>query len=346
VKSPLSNPILAREVKERMRSLRAPIVVTVYLLVLGLIVFAAERLTSHDQGFAPFALASIGRAVYHWMLFFMLMLVCFLVPAFTASSVAAERERQTLPLLQVTLLSPRQIVLGKFNSSMAFLMLLIVGTLPLVSVAFVLGGVTPLQVLRGYGMVILTGFTLGMIGLGLSANLRRPLGAIVLSYALMATLTLGTLITYGLIRASQAIGPERQFGVGGPVDIGNTHEPVYTLVLNPFVGTASALSDNQGGQFNGTTTSPFDPIMSLLNRQSDVIARGAVDVGPNGDMLLNKLRQRGIVPSEGKRLPVWASTVIWDFAICIAGYWLAVSGVRAPVSGVGFGRRRIRLGDT
>jgi ABC-type transport system involved in multi-copper enzyme maturation permease subunit len=198
-----ANPILAREVKERMRSLRAPIIITVYLLVLGLIVFAAERITSHDQGFGQFNRAAIGRAVFHWLLFFMLMLVCFLVPAFTAASVAAERERRTLPLLQVTMLTPRQIVLGKFASSMGFLLLLILGTLPLISVTFVLGGVTPLMVLRGYGMVILTGFTLGMIGIGLSSNLRRPLGAIVLSYALMATLTLGTFITYGLIRASQ-----------------------------------------------------------------------------------------------------------------------------------------------
>jgi ABC-type transport system involved in multi-copper enzyme maturation permease subunit len=307
--------------------------------VLGLIVFAAERVTSRDQGFGgnPFILAGIGRAVYHWLLFFMLMLVCFLVPAFTGGAVAAERERRTLPLLQVTMLSPRQIVLGKFTSSMAFLMLLIVGTLPLVSVAFVLGGVTPIDVLRGYGMVVLTGFTFGMIGLGLSANLRRPLAAIVLSYALMATLTLGTFIMYGLIRASQGIGVERD------------HEPAYTLVLNPFVGTASALSDARGGQFNGATTSPFDPIINLLNRPSVITAfADDVQVDANGvpQRILPQLQKRGILPAQPKRLPVWASTVGWYLAICVLGYWLAVSGVRAPVSGVGFGRRRIRLGDT
>lgn len=345
MKTLLANPIVAREVKERMRSLRAPIVITVYLLILGLIVFAAERVTSQDMGFGAFNRANIGRAVFHWMLFFMLMLVCFIVPALTAASVAAERERRTLPLLQVTLLSPRQIVLGKFTSSMAFLMLLVVGTLPLISVAFILGGVTPLQVLRGYGMVILTGFTLGMIGIGLSSNLRRPLGAIVLSYALMATLTLGTLITYGLIQASQAINQEGRFR-GVPVDVGSRHEPVYTLVLNPFFGTASALSDRQGGQFSGTATSPFDPIIALLNRQNDVINPVAIPGGPEGDALMKRLQARGVVPSEGKRLPVWASTVAWDIGLCILGYMLAVSGIRAPVSGVGFGRRRIRLGDT
>lgn len=340
-----ANPIVAREVKERMRSLRAPIVITIYLLVLGLIVFAAERITAHDQGFGGgFVAASVGRAVYHWMLFFMLMLVCFLVPAFTAASVAAERERRTLPLLQVTMLTPRQIVLGKFTSSMAFLVLLILGTLPLVSVAFVLGGVTPLDVLRGYGMVLLTGFTLGMIGIGLSSNLRRPLGAIVLSYALMATLTLGTLITYGLIRASQAFDSGR-FDPGVAAPDFRRHEPVYTLVLNPFVGTASALADRRGGQFNGSNTSPFDPIMGWLNRQNDVIG-GAVEVGPDGQALLQKLRERGVVPSEGWRMPVWGSTLIWYAGLCIGSYLLAVSGVRAPVSGVGFGRRRIKLGDT
>lgn len=334
-----ANPILAREVKERMRSLRAPIVITVYLLVLGLIVFAAERVTSREQGFGgnPFILAGIGRAVFHWLLFFMLMLVCFLVPAFTGGAVAAERERRTLQLLQVTMLSPRQIVLGKFSSSMAFLALLIIATLPLVSVAFVLGGVTPVDVLRGYGMVLLTGFTFGMIGLGLSANLRRPLAAIVLSYALMATLTLGTFIMYGLIRASQGITTER------------AREPMYTLVLNPFVGTASALSDSRGGVFTGTSTSPFDPIMSLINRNNEVTAFvEGIDVGPDGEVrrILPQLQAKGIVPKDTKRLPVWGSTVGWYLGICVLGYWLAVSGVRAPVTGVGFGRRRLRLGDT
>ena len=331
-----ANPILAREVKERMRSLRAPVVITVYLLVLGLIVFAAERVSSRDQGFGgnPFILAGLGRAVYHWLLFFMLMLVSFLVPAFTGGSIASERERRTLPLLQVTMLSPRQIILGKFTSSMAFLMLLIVGTLPLVSVAFVLGGVTPLDVLRGYGMVILTGFTFGMIGLGLSANLRRPLAAIVLSYALMATLTLGTFIMYGLIRASEGIGVER------------TREPVYTLVLNPFVGTASALSDRRALNGFESSTSPFDPIMSLLNRQTPDVIRDGVAVAPDGSSLLPALRAKGVIPPEQKRVPVWTSTVGWYLGICLLGYWLAVSGVRAPVSGVGVGRRRIRLGDT
>jgi len=86
--------------------------------------------------------------------------------------------------------------------------------------------------------------------------------------------------------------------------------------------------------------------MSMLNRSNEVFNPAAVPEGPEGAKILRDLKARGVVPSEGKRLPVWASTVAWYVGICLAGYGLAVTGVRAPVSGVGFGRRRIKLGDT
>src|SRR5205085_1967042 len=71
------------------------------------------------------AASSAGRSIYHWLLFVMLALICFIVPGLTAGAIAGERERQTLIPLQITLLSPRSIVFGKLLASLAFVVLLL-----------------------------------------------------------------------------------------------------------------------------------------------------------------------------------------------------------------------------
>lgn len=123
--------------------------------------------------------ASIGQPMFQWVLFFVLILVCFIVPGLTAGAVAGERERQTLVPLQVTLLSPSSILVGKMAASLAFTSLLLVATLPLFSVAYVVGGVSFSQVLRGMAMALAVALTLGCLSIACSALLRRVQGATV-----------------------------------------------------------------------------------------------------------------------------------------------------------------------
>ena len=348
----LSNPILTRELRERMRTLRAPIVLTIYLLVLGLVAFAAERIMARDAAFNPGAAAGLGRAVFHFLLFFTLMLICFLVPGFTASSISSERERQTFPLLQVTLLRPSAIVIGKLVSSMAYMMLLVLATLPLISVSFILGGVSPLEVLRGYGMVVLTGFTIAMVGLGLSATLRKTVSATVLSYALVGILCVGTIVSYGLTRV---IVERSGRNPGGHV---------WGLVVNPFIGTASAIRG--GGAVSGPST-PFTSLFDFIAPQifpidvpidggPQFFQGGAITkmVGPDGSVVVRAVPAPNVVGPDGPiaqpfqqvqpphRLPIWASTVIWYAAMSAIGFLLAVNGVKAPAKGLRLGRRRRR----
>ncbi|MGH2728770.1 MAG: ABC transporter permease, partial [Actinomycetota bacterium] len=353
----LSNPILTRELKERMRTLRAPVVLTIYLLILGLVAFAAERIMARDAAFNPGAAAGLGRAVFHFLLFFTLMLICFLVPGFTASSISSERERQTFPLLQVTLLRPSAIVFGKLVSSMAYMMLLVLATLPLISVSFILGGVSPLEVLRGYGMVILTGFTIAMVGLGLSATLRKTVSATVLSYALVGLLCIGTVVSYGLTRVIVERSGRNPTG------------HVWALVVNPFVGTASAI--RSGGAVSGPST-PFTSLFDFISPQIfpiDVVdggpqffqGRGFTKVIVGGDGATGVVRAVPVPapfpPNAGDpglvaqpfqpvqpphRLPVWVSTVVWYGVMSALGFLLAVNGVRAPARGLRLGRRRRR----
>lgn len=344
MKLAVANPLFAREVKERMRSFRAPFVLTAYLALLALVVFATERSLTRNAG-DPFASAAIGRTVFHYLLFFQLMLVCFLVPAFVSGSVSTEREKRTLQLLQVTLLRPRGIVLGKLAASMSFVFLLVLATIPLVSVSFILGGVTPLDVLRGFAMVIFTGFAIAMMGIGISANLKRTMSSTVLAYALVGALTVGTALSYGLIR----ITLDRNLSDGG------FRQPAYTLVLNPFLGTASAIQGRDRGRIS--TASPFDAMFSFLSagggsdfQPLPAVARGdAVIEGPEGTARIPggfvQPQKEPINFQSEKRVPLWVSYIGWYLGMSALGYLLALIGVRAPGSGIRIGSRRIAVGD-
>ncbi len=249
------NPVLAREIKERLRTRRTTIVVTVYLAVLALILQVVYSGMSGAQDAFGDSLATqsarLGRSLFETLLFFMLVLVCFIVPGGTADAVSGERERQTLVPLQVSLLSPRSILAGKLLSSVAFVFLLVLATLPLLGVSFVLGGVSVGDLVRGVAAVLTTGLVLACLALACSSLARRTQGAMILAYGLTLFLALGTAMVYGAQQVLDDTGRRPSTAV---------------LTLNPFFAAADATGRaGVDGFFGGfATSSPFDPLRLVL----------------------------------------------------------------------------------
>jgi ABC-type transport system involved in multi-copper enzyme maturation permease subunit len=260
VSLPPLNPVLARELTQRMRGRQAWAVLVLYLAVLALIlrlVYAASDNPVFAGGPDAFSAATAGRQIFHWLLFFMLGLVSFIVPGVTGGAIAGERERQTLVSLQVTLLRPRSIVLGKLAASVAFVVLLILATLPLIGVSFVLGGVALREVLAGVAMVVLTAVVLACLALACSALFRRTQGATVTAYGLTALLVIGTFVVYGAQSATRANRPGR---------------PAPTvLALNPFVATADVV---RGRSESFDLASPFRALQELLDEETFAADQG------------------------------------------------------------------------
>ena len=183
-----------------MRRKRSGFVLTVYLVLLSgalwLLYLGASAAGADGPG--ALRLASLGRAAFQTLLFVMLLLVCFIVPGLAAGGVAGERERQTLVPLQVTLLRPRSILLGKLAASLAFVVFLVVRRpARLIGVSFLLGGVEPGEVVRGVAMVLAVAATVAALALTCSTLMRRVQGATVMSYALVCFLLGGTFVAFG-----------------------------------------------------------------------------------------------------------------------------------------------------
>jgi ABC-type transport system involved in multi-copper enzyme maturation permease subunit len=221
-----------------MLSPRGAVAISVWLALLSALFVLAYEGTSIQQnnfGNGFIDVASTGRSVFEWLLTGMLIVVLFLVPATTSGAIAGERERQTLLPLQVSMMSPLGIVLGKLTAAIVFTLLLIVLTMPLLALTYLIGGITVLDVAKGLAMVLLTAFMVGAVGVACSAVAKRVQVATVLA------ISLGTLVLFG---ALAVIDDSRGFDQVNP--------PKEVLLLNPFFGTADVFSSI--GQFPGDDT--------------------------------------------------------------------------------------------
>jgi ABC-type transport system involved in multi-copper enzyme maturation permease subunit len=133
----------------------------------------------------------IGKFVFGAVVGIELLLVCFIAPAFTAGAISGEREHQTYDLLRTTLLTASQLVFGKLASALSYILLLLVAALPLQSLAFLLGGVVPEEVIIATVLLIATAFMFGTSGVFFSSFMRRTLASTVLTYAFALLMTLG-----------------------------------------------------------------------------------------------------------------------------------------------------------
>jgi ABC-2 type transport system permease protein len=184
------NPVTVKELRSRMRGFRAFAVLMVYLgLVSGLalLIYALRGASTANVAEG----STIGKTLFSGIFIGEMLLACLIGPAFTSGAISGERERQTWDLLSMTLLKPRQIVMGKLGSAVAFLLLLLVASVPLQSLAFLMGGVTLAEIILGSVLLIVSTITFSALGLFFSSGATWTLAATLVTYAITLALLIG-----------------------------------------------------------------------------------------------------------------------------------------------------------
>ncbi|MBI5667022.1 MAG: hypothetical protein HZC41_03370 [Chloroflexi bacterium] len=178
------NPVMLKELRGRMRGVRAFFVLTVYLALMSsftallyLVYIPVNRATGSA------AAGEVGRVLFMGIVGIELVLIIFIAPAFTAGAITGERERQTYDLLRTTLLPSPSFVLGKLESALSYVLLLLLAAIPLQSIAFLFGGVTEGELVLSFVVLTVTAITLGTVGIYFSAITPRTLTASVRSYS-------------------------------------------------------------------------------------------------------------------------------------------------------------------
>ncbi|MEG0269108.1 MAG: ABC transporter permease [Clostridia bacterium] len=236
----MTNPILAFSARRRMRSIRTPIVLSLYSLLLVLIAYFCifRPFTGETFVLSDMKTGAMGYALIVCMQFGLLILVA---PAMISDSISGERERQTLDLLLVTQTSSWQLVVGKLLESFGFLALMVLCSVPMLSLVLITGGASFGQVLISVLFLLLVALAALSLGLFVSTLCKRTVTATVLSY--VAVLAVGAVTFLPLWYDVKRIGD-----LYDAMNIlGKTLHPIhYTPVaftLCPALGLFSLLMD-------------------------------------------------------------------------------------------------------
>ncbi|MHB8612090.1 MAG: ABC transporter permease [Candidatus Dormibacteraceae bacterium] len=334
------NPIVAKEYRSRMRTWRSPLAMMIYILLvagLGFAVFSSIATSINRFGGQS---ANFGQGLFEYLVVFQMILLTFITPALTAGAISSERERQTIDLLFVTRIPPFSIIWGKLLSSMSFVVLLLLLSVPIFSLVFLFGGIEVDQVLYAFLITVIAALTLGLIGIAFSTWLRRSLAATVASYVGAFLLLFGTL-GYGLIfptaidaKATKPPAPPAITFLSPMLPLlyisnnGQLPFPYGIQNTNGFVtqggGTVCGISPG-GGKFC-TSTSGSGPI--------------AISSSGSGFATLQTQSSSTAIPSglfEGWQ--PWQATIVMQLGICLVAL-LASAFLLPPVRRLPWRRRR------
>lgn len=183
--------IAALELRQRLRTSRWPIVLGVWVALIGLVSLLAYLATNDPE-------LRSGESMYDIVIFFVLGLAMLIVPSLTATSVNGDREHGVLATLQTTLLSAWDIAMGKLLAAWAIAIAFLLSALPFLAWAWFAGGISGGRILLSLLVLVLVLAVVCAIGLMFSTLTARPVASAVLTYLTMGALVFGTVIGFGL----------------------------------------------------------------------------------------------------------------------------------------------------
>ncbi|KDA06420.1 ABC transporter [Microbacterium sp. CH12i] len=233
------------ELTQRLRSVG-------WYILLG--VFAVILLGCTVLAFAVYSYTgAAGAGVYSIVVNLVLLLVVLISPTLSGNAINGDRDAATLAAVQVTAVSTGDIMLGKLLAAIATGGVFLLVALPFLAVSLVGGGVYPATLAVSLLVLAAEIIVVAAVGVGLSGLIARPLFSVAATYLVVAALTIGTLIAFGLggtALRSETTSYNRPFDNAGNADCTRWESYTYetprfdrvwwTLAANPFVVLADA----------------------------------------------------------------------------------------------------------
>lgn len=248
----ITNPMINKELRQRLRERRAWLLPTLYLLILSGTVSFAYYMTvdAETRGGREVQGADIGLAIFFTVVFTQIIALLLMAPVFSAGSITIEKGQRTLTGLLTSLLSITQIWWGTFVTALLYLLLLLLlSALPMVALSFAFGGVEPQQLVRATGSTVLVLAAICCVGLWCSATFRRSIHSTAACYGIVLVLSVVTAVVFGIL-VSHWSSHNLLLRAEGP--------PAYVqapLFLNPLYPLLSMMDDTDFGKFVYPTSS-------------------------------------------------------------------------------------------
>ncbi len=168
------------------------------------------------------------------------LLLTFIMPIMSAESISGERERQTLDLIMATHLTPLEIVLGKLKACVNLVTIILMSTMPVLSLVFVVGGFPLTELLKLFIVLLTIAIYFGGIGVFCSALMRRTVTAMLAAFTGVLMTSAGTLLFAQILAGIASIDALKFTGrLWGGMLLFN---PLVTLLtfLQSQIGNSSA----------------------------------------------------------------------------------------------------------
>ncbi len=220
-----SLPLLSKELIEQSNRRRTFVLRTAYAVLLY--VSLMWTLVA-ESGWNSNSLAMLGRGreLFDMLVGFQFFAIYAFLPGLAAGVLAAEKERDTLAMLLLTKLGGWTIVVEKLLSRLMPLAMLMLLSLPLLAVAYSLGGVSLLKIVDAVWVLGISAMQVGALTVFCSAWYRTAAGAFVATYILGFSIICFPLLLYAMLALLVLL-------LGGHVT-GNGLDELMELTLNFF----------------------------------------------------------------------------------------------------------------
>ncbi len=125
-------------------------------------------------------------------------ILSLVVPIITSGSISGEREKQTLDIMLTTPVKPFSIALGKLGSAMTVVMMYMISSIPVMAIAFVLGGMSWWSLLGLIGMMLYLGIYVGSVGIFCSSVVKKSIMATILTIVIGIAIITVTFVIFGI----------------------------------------------------------------------------------------------------------------------------------------------------
>ena len=242
------NPVYSREMKVSARSPRFPLILSLFngiLCLAALINMYSVVLRVRTNATIQY---SSFMDLYEFVTSMEFLLLMFIVPAVTASSISGERERHTLELMFTTKIRPVDIVIGKLASAFTHLMILVFSSLPVLMLTFIYGSISSQDLFLLLFSYVTVALYCGSLGIFASSLMKRSTFSNVITYGIMLVLVVGTyMLNVFLLRISETEINMMVLGAGETIPEPTSGAAVYLLLANPAITFAQILEGQVAG---------------------------------------------------------------------------------------------------
>ncbi|MEE3392971.1 MAG: ABC transporter permease [Lachnospiraceae bacterium] len=233
------NPILAKNLLIRTRSVKFAISIAAFDIILMLVSVFGYRI-SFNYNINDYIDFSSATDIYMLSSLLLLFMMIMIIPSISCVGIAGERERASFDLLLSTGISPFRIIAGSFLESMIIIMIYAFSALPVLSIVFTVGGINLYNMAGLMLEIFLSAFFLVSFSVLASSLTGKIFRSTLISYIFIILTAVFTVvipfIIYVMVRY-----------LGSSINTGEDLSWIsYIFMLNPFMDIGIMLSHQFG----------------------------------------------------------------------------------------------------